>query len=280
MNPITEISRRFAFVLVFALATFGSAFGQQPVSASVDDHEGGGAAVFSEMERSAIEMIVTDYLVKNPSVIREAMQALELQEQREAELRIAESLRANEQQLFADADSPVAGNAAGDVSVVVFLDYNCGYCRSTLPHLQSIAESDPGVRIIFKEFPILGMQSHTAALAALAAKRRGKYLEFHNELLVAEAAGEGSIREISQKLGLDFARLQKDMADPELADQINRNLQLAASLSINGTPAYIVGDQLIPGALNLESLKTFIGIARAKAEQNSVPANPAVGGKK
>ncbi|MCO6512074.1 MAG: DsbA family protein [Aridibacter famidurans] len=280
MKPLSVISRRFFFVFVIALAAFGSAFGQQPVSATIEDQPGRGPDVFSGMERSAIEKIVSDYLVRNPSVIRDAMQALEIQEQREKELRISESLKANRQQLYADPDSPVAGNAAGDVSVVVFLDYNCGYCRSTLPHLQSIADSDPGVRIIFKEFPILGMQSHTAALAALAAKRQGKYLDFHNELLTTDSTGEGSIRQISQRLGLDFERLQKDMADPELSDQIRRNLQLAASLSINGTPAYIVGDQMIPGALDLESLKTFIAIARAKAEQNSGPVGPSVEGKK
>lgn len=280
MKPVSAISLRFAFVLVFVLSMIGSGIAQQPVSATIEDQEGTGPTVFSGLERSAIEKIVSDYLVRNPSVIRDAMRALELQEQREEELRIAESLKANRQQLYSDPDSPVAGNAAGDVSVVVFLDYNCGFCRSTLPHLQIIAESDPGVRIIFKEFPILGMQSHTAALAALAAKRQGKYLEFHNQLLAADAAGEGSIREISRDLGLDFERLQKDMADPELLDQVNRNLQLAASLSINGTPAYIVGDQLIPGALDLESLKRFIAIARAKAEQNSRPVDPSAGGKK
>ena len=132
-----------------------------------------------------------------------------------------------------NAADPVAGDSAGDVSIAVFFDYACGYCRSTLPGLKTLIESDPRVRIVYKEFPILGPNSRTAALAALAAGRQGKYIEFHHKLLSSRDLSDQGIKAIAMELGLDHAQLMRDMADPVFAGLITTNAALANELDIN-----------------------------------------------
>ncbi len=219
-------------------------------------------ATSAENDVEAIEKIVRNYLMKNPVVIREAMQALQAQELKEKQERAASQMKELRSEILSDPGSPIGGNAKGDISIVVFFDYNCGYCKQTLPQLQSISEKDPLVRIVFKEFPVLGPQSTFAAKAALAAARQGKYVEFHHALMTAENTDEDSIKSISKTLGIDYTKLQKDMADPQIDEQITRNQRLAGSLDINGTPAYIIGDQIIPGAIDSESLANILAAQR------------------
>jgi protein-disulfide isomerase len=233
-------------------------------------------ATSAENDVEAIEKIVRNYLLKNPAVIREAMQALQAQELKEKQERAANTVKEFRSDILSDPGSPVAGNTAGDVSIVVFFDYNCGYCKQTLPQLQTISEKDPLVRIVFKEFPILGPQSTFAAKAALAASRQGKYVEFHNALMTAESTDEDSIKSISKTVGIDYSKLQMDMSDPQIDEQIIRTQRLAGSLDINGTPAYIIGDQIIPGAIDAESLIRFITIER-KNLKDSIAVKNAVG---
>ncbi len=211
---------------------------------------------------AAIETIVRNYLLKNPVVIREAMEALQALELKEKRERAAEAMKELKSEILSNPGSPVGGNANGDISIVVFFDYNCGYCKQTLPQLQTVVEKDPQVRIVFKELPVLGPQSWFAAKAALAAGRQGKYVEFHHALMTAEATDENAIKSISKALGIDYSRLQKDMADPQIDEQINRNQRLAGSLDISGTPAYIIGDQIIPGAIDAASLANILDAQR------------------
>jgi len=224
----------------------------------------------AENNVEAIEKIVRNYLMKNPAVIREAMQALQAQELKEKQERAANQMKELRNEILSDPGSPVGGNAKGDVSIVVFFDYNCGYCKQTVPKLQSISEKDPLVRIVFKEFPVLGPQSMFAAKAALAASRQGKYIEFHNALMTAESTDEDSVKNISKTLGIDYSKLLKDMADPQIDEQITRTQRLAGSLDINGTPAYIIGDRIIPGAIDAESLTNILA-----AERQAVAKAPA-----
>lgn len=223
-------------------------------------------------DTEAIEKIVRDYLLKNPAVVREALQALQAQELKEKQERAANQMKELRSEILSDPGSPVGGNAKGDISIVVFFDYNCGYCKQTVPKLQSVSEKDPLVRIVYKEFPVLGPRSMFAAKAALAAARQGKYFEFHKALMTAEITDEDSIKNISKTLGVDYSKLQKDMADPQIEDQITRTQRLAGSLDINGTPAYIIGDQIIPGAIDAESLTNILAAERqalAKAATNA-----------
>lgn len=213
--------------------------------------------------KQAIEKIVREYLLENPEVLREAMQALQAKEEKAKSELIAKNLKTLKSEIYSDQDSPTVGNSKGDVSVVVFFDYNCGYCRKTLPNLEHLTANDKSLRIIYKEFPIMSPQSEVVARAALAANRQGKYLEFHKALLETEAVGEEAVRMISEKLNLNAEQFQKDMHDAKIAEALSRNARLATSLEIAGTPAYIIGDQIIPGAIDTDSLSQIITAARA-----------------
>jgi protein-disulfide isomerase len=221
-------------------------------------------APVSQQQRETIENIVREYLLRNPSIIREAMQALQVQEEKEKQQRAANNLKELKSDLYSDPDSPMAGNPKGDVTIVVFFDYNCGYCKSTLPALQTLLSKDRSLRIVYKEFPILGPESQVAAQAALAAHRQGKYGAFHQRLLESARASNHTIKSISARLGLNYATLLKDMADPKLQESLDRNIRVASALDISGTPAFIIGEQIIPGAIDLDSLAKAVSAERAK----------------
>ncbi len=172
------MSTTFLFLLIVTAAISGHGQARQAAVAGTVTATSPSTPMSNDTE--AIEKIVRNYLLKNPAVIREAQQALQVQEQKEREERAANTMKELSNEIFSDPGSPIGGNAAGDVSVVVFFDYNCGYCKKTLPQLQALTQKDSLVRIVFKELPILGPQSLTAAKAALAAGRQGKYIEFHN----------------------------------------------------------------------------------------------------
>ena len=233
----------------------------------------------SSKERKSIELVVREYLLTNPSIIREAMQALDAQERSQKQEKIAETMRSFQKEIFHDPDSPVLGNPKGDVSVVVFFDYNCGYCKSTLPALSEVIAKDPSLRVVYKEFPVLGAQSQVAAQAAMASAKQGKYAAFHDALMKSAAADEATIKSISERLGMNYEKLQKDMLDPALNRALARNLKLADSLGVNGTPSYIVGNQIIPGAIDAVSLTQLIASERA-AQAQPKPAGKDVGGMK
>lgn len=253
-------SRAILFVFVTFAAT--SILGLSPAEAQVKTVPATDAVTTEQ--RETIEKIVKEYLLKNPTVIRDAMQALQAQEEKEKRELAAKTMKKLKSEIYADADSPVIGNPRGDVAIVVFFDYNCGYCRKSLTELQGLLDRDPMLRVIYKEFPILGPQSQVAATAALAAKRQGQYIAFNKALLEADGAGDAMIKGVSDKLKLNYAKLQQDMSDPKVGLEIERNIKLAAALDINGTPAYIVGDQIIPGAIDMTSLATMIAAERAK----------------
>jgi protein-disulfide isomerase len=212
----------------------------------------------------SLDSAIRDYLLRNPEVIREAMQALQLKEVTQKQLAAAENLKRLSTEIYSSPDSPVAGSEKGDVSVVVFYDYFCGYCRKSLPALQSLVAKDSSVRVVFKELPILGPQSFVAAKAALAAQRQGQFAQFHQALLESDSASDEAIKSISEKLSLDYQKLQGDMNDPEIAAMLDRNQKLAAALNIEGTPAYLVGGQIIPGAIDSESLLKIVASERSK----------------
>lgn len=280
-NNLRSKSNISAAILFFSIAITGvvSSAGQSgPVMAeqinAVDT-----PMKAKSLDTEAIERTVRDYLLKNPGVIREAQIALQAQEQKEREDRTAKTVQNHRREIFSDPGSPSSGNLLGDVSIVVFFDYNCGYCKKTLPHLQALSQKDALVRLVFKELPILGPQSFTAAKAALAAGRQGKYVEFHNALLSAENTTDGTIRSIAKTLGINYLRLEKDMADPRIEEQIRLNSNLAGLLGIDGTPAYVIGERIIPGAVDLDSLIRFVAIERRKPIDKLTTENRVVGSK-
>ena len=208
-------------------------------------------------QRQVIESVIEDYLLRNPIIIRQAINALRAKEENTKKARISEALKTHEQQIFRDETSPVGGNPKGDITLVEFFDYNCGYCKKAATTLKAVVEKDPNIRVVYKEFAILGPESATAARAALAAHRQGKYIEFH-EGLMAEEANESNILALVKSLGMDYSRFRKDMGRSDIEAILQKNYQLANILGITGTPVFVIGDQIIPGAVSEEALQRAI----------------------
>ncbi len=220
--------------------------------------------VASSMPKDEFERRVRSYLLEKPEVLREAIEKLRERDAsaRNRELQAVIKSRADE--LYNDPTSPVGGNPKGDVTLVEFFDYNCPYCRRVAPVMDKAEASDGKLRIVYKEFPILGQNSMFAALAALAADRQGKYLPFHKALMAAKSgATPSSVMTIAEKTGLDLGRLKTDMKDPKIKATIERNIALAQALRINGTPGFVVGNEIIRGAIEFEALTAYINRARA-----------------
>ncbi len=206
---------------------------------------------------------VRDYLLANPEVIVEAMQTLEARRQQAEESEAQSVLDARVDDVFNDPESPVGGNPDGDVTMVEFFDYNCPYCRQVAPVIIDAEADDPELRIVYKEFPILGPGSIFAAKAALAAARQGRYVEFHKAMMNASGrVDEALTLSIAEEAGLDIERLKQDMKDPAVQAEIDGNIELAQALRINGTPAFVIGDEILRGATDLETMTGLIEEAR------------------
>ncbi|MEK6709105.1 MAG: DsbA family protein [Nitrospinota bacterium] len=211
-----------------------------------------------------IEKIVRDYLLKNPEVIAESIAALERRREEAQAAAAQQALAQHQGPLYNDPDAPVAGNPQGDVTIVEFFDYRCGYCRKVHPVVERVLQKDAKVRLVLKEFPILGPPSVLAARAALAARAQGKYLEIHKILMTEGGSfSEEDILKAAASAGLDAERLKKDMASPEVEKILQKNHALASALNIRGTPAFIVGKRLIPGALEEADLASLVQETRA-----------------
>jgi protein-disulfide isomerase len=225
---------------------------------------GGRLALFtSGMPQEEFDRRVHDYLINHPEVIVEAVQGIQARQQRADLTEAQEALKARSDEIFRDFNSPVGGNEQGDVTLVEFFDYNCPYCRKMAPVLIDVEKADPQLRIVFKEFPILGPGSEFAARAALASQRQGRYEAFHHALMATkEKVNDESVLTTAAQVGLDVERLKADMQDPSIQVAIDRNMALAAALRINGTPGFIVGEQILRGATELTVLQGMIAQAR------------------
>ncbi len=221
---------------------------------------------FSTDQIEGIENIIRSYLMQHPEVLIESLTVYQ-QRQRQAEvLRQHQSVIDQRPALFADPDSPVIGNPDGDIVMVEFFDYRCPYCRRVVGPVREIIESDGNISVVMKEWPILGPQSVQAARAALAAVSQGKYEEFHFALMTEPGdMSDAHIRSVARAVGLDVKRLERDMKSDEIDEMLRRNRDLASTLGIRGTPAFVIGDTLVPGALDLNELRRLVAQLRAEA---------------
>ena len=233
--------------------------GASSVSAHASSH-----TVFSTEETAEIERIAREYIRNNPEIILEAIRQIE-QRRRLAEAeQVQRQIALDREALVNDAGSPVGGNPDGDVTVVEFFDYRCPYCKAVAPRLAELLRKDAGIRFVYKEWPILGPVSVVGARAALAAWKQGKYVEFHDRLMgVSGQLSQPRVFEIASEIGLDLERMRKDMASDEVAGILKRNAELASRLKISGTPAFVIGDVLVPGAVSLEELESLVSEARS-----------------
>jgi len=206
-------------------------------------------AAFSEDQKAAIGDIVKDYLLKHPELLVEVQSALDAKLEKEQAEKLKTFMSQNAKEIYRSPGASMAGAADGDITVVEFFDYNCGYCKRGMPEVQKLIQNDKKVRVVFKELPILSKGSEEAARVALAAKRQGKYWEFHQAMLANKGqANEASSLKVAEGLGLNAEKLKSDMNSAEVTDELERMKALAKKMGINGTPHFLVGDKSIPGA--------------------------------
>jgi protein-disulfide isomerase len=210
---------------------------------------GSAASAFTPEQRRELSAIIKEILVNNPEILLEAQNALEAKMDKIQAERMAVAIKEHAGELFRPTASPIVGNVNGDVPVIEFFDYNCGYCKKAFGDVAKLVDKDKKVRVILKEFPILAKGSEEAAKVALAAKMQGRYWEFHRAMLQSQGqANEASALKVAERLGLDMARLKKDMASAEVQKEIDSTRELATKMGIQGTPHFIVGDRIVPGA--------------------------------
>ena len=223
------------------------------------------AQAADELPKAEVEQIVRDYLMREPEIIMQAIEELQRRRDMAAGEQQRDQIVANRQSLVADPRDPALGNPDGDVTLVEFFDYRCGYCRGMMDTLDELVDSDPDLRMVMKEFPILGPESLLAAKAALAADRQGAYAAVHFALMAADRIDDATIRRIAADNGLDVDQLLADMESEPVLTHIQDNIRLAQSLGISGTPSFVVGDTLLPGAVPLAALNEHIGAERSAA---------------
>jgi len=223
------------------------------------------AAEFTAEQRQAIEGIIRDYLQKNPEALLDALQAAEDKVKGEAHDKASAALTARRHEVLDDPDTPVAGNPQGNASLVEFFDYRCPYCKQVEPSLEALLTSDRQLRFVYKEYPVLGPESVTAAKAALAARKQDKYDAMHHGLMALKGQiDDAAVFKVAGSVGLDVERLKRDMAAPDIDRMLKANSNLATALDIRGTPGFVIGSEIVPGAISLEALKQLIDTARKK----------------
>ena len=219
------------------------------------------------LDEARVRELVLETIRQNPEIVLEAVSILE--QRQAAEKADAQNLVLSSQKelLERDPNAPVLGNPEGDVTVVEFFDYNCPYCRRAMPQVQGLMDGDANVRLVYREWPILGEGSVFAAKAALAARVQGKYEEFHWAMMGMNGrAEEASVMRIAAAIGLDVDQLRQDMESAEVAEHIATSMRLSQSLGFNGTPSFVIGPSLIPGFVEQSQLEDYVALARAEAD--------------
>lgn len=216
------------------------------------------AAPIDVKDRQAVEEVVREYILNHPEILPQAMQNLQARENAKA----LASVRGDLETPFAGA---IIGNPDGAVTLVMFTDYACGYCRQSVPEVDALVKAHPDLRVVVRELPIIAPASEDAARWALAAAMQGRYDAFHQAMFAAGQPGTASIEAAARVAGLDIDRARKASADPKIDQEIARNMEMARKLGVNGTPSWIVGEQILSGAVGRDTLGKAIDEARSQA---------------
>ena len=226
------------------------------------------AQSFTPDQRGEIERIVKEYLLSHPELLQDVMAELEKRQAAADTEKHQSAIKEYSDAIFASPRQVTLGNAQGDVTVVEFFDYNCGYCKRALSDMMELLKTDGKLRFVLKEFPVLGDGSVQAAQVAAAARMQDKsggkkYLEFHQKLLGGRGeADKARALAVAKETGFDVARIEKDMTSEEVKAQIEESFKLAEALGLNGTPSYVVGREVLVGAVGLNTLKEKVNTAR------------------
>ena len=224
------------------------------------------AQSFTDTQRGDIEAIIKSYLVSHPEVLEEAMNELTKRQAAAETQKHEESIAKNASLIFDSSRGVTLGNKNGDVTFVEFFDYNCGYCKRAMSDMLDLMKNDPKLKVVLKEFPVLGDGSVEAAKVAVAVRMQDptgqKYLDFHQKLLGGRGpADKARAMAAAKEAGLDTAKIEKDIASPEVKATNEENFQMAEEMGLNGTPSYVIGRQIVIVAVGLDCLKEKIGIA-------------------
>jgi len=222
-----------------------------------------GASPFSQKQQDAIDRRVREYILENPEIVMQAVQILRDRQEQQAQDARRQGVKQYAEALRDPGPLPVLGNPDGDVTIVEFFDYRCPYCRQVANLALETAKADGNVRVVYKEYPILGPDSELAARAAIAAAMQGRYAEFHKALMnEVQTVNKDSVMRLADMMGLDVAQLKADMESEKATEAIQRTRQLGQQLQINGTPAFVVGTEVAPGAISKQKLQQMIAQAR------------------
>jgi protein-disulfide isomerase len=247
------IRSRIAFAAAVSLALAGAA----PAVAQS----------FSADQREEIGKIIKDYLLTHPEVMQDVMAELEKRQQSTDAEKHRAAVVENKATLFSSPHQVVLGNPQGNVTMVEFFDYNCGFCKRAMTDMLDLIKTDNNLKFVLKEFPVLGEGSVEAARVAVAARMQDangkKYIEFHQKLLGSRgAADKMRALAVAKEVGFDMPRLERDMGSDEVKKTIEENMKLAEALGVNGTPSYVVGEEVVIGAVGLDTLREKISAER------------------
>jgi protein-disulfide isomerase len=251
---------------VAAIAMLGFGFIAGKPQAIAEDAAPAVEMAQAQLDKTEIEKIVRDYLVANPEILVEMQAALDAKEKEEQRIAHLETIKEAKTEIFNASYDGVVGNPDGKVTIVEFYDYNCGFCKRAQEDMIELTKSDPELRFVLKEFPILGPDSQKAHVVSMAfrALMPEKYGDFHNQLLGGQGrAGEAAAIKIALSLGVDEAKLREEMKNPAINEAFAKTYDLANKLSITGTPSYVVGNEVVYGALGRDVLSQKIEIAKA-----------------
>jgi protein-disulfide isomerase len=226
----------------------------------------------TEAQRAEVVEVLRRALREDPSILRDAVAAMQEAEDRDRSAAGRAAIVAQADALFADAAAPTRGNPRGDVTIVEFFDARCGFCKQMHPALEALLRRDGNVRVVMKDLPVLGPNSMLAARALLASHRQGRYAALQDALLTLRGEPtEAVLQDVARRIGLDWARLRREMDDPAIARRIEANTRLAQSLGIQGTPALVIAGPagpaaatLVPGAVDLAQLERLVAEARTR----------------
>jgi protein-disulfide isomerase len=226
-------------------------------------------ATLSDAQKKSVEQIVRDLLTKSePDIVVQGLEAYQKKQEEKQKSEAVEALTKNKDRIYKDPNSPVLGNSKGDVTIVEFFDYQCGYCKMAHDEVKKLMAEEKNVKFIHKQFPILGESSTVASKYAMASVKQGKYEKFHSALMGHKGQlSESTILDIAKTAGLDVDKLKKDYADASIAKMVEESRQLGVDLGVRGTPMFIIGDKTYPGALQLDALKAAVAEARTAAKK-------------
>ena len=224
-------------------------------------------AAMTPEQKEEIEQLIADYLEQNPEVVINAIHVWQ-QKQEAAEAALQKETIAELYKEVAHTNSPSWGNPDGKTVIVEFSDYNCPYCKRVFPEVHKLVKDDGDIRVVMKELPVLGPGSEYAAKAALAARKQGKYQAFHDEMMTSGArVSRDGVNKVARRIGMDLEQMQKDMDSSETRQELAKNQLWAERLGITGTPAFVIGDELVPGAIDGATMKRLVEAARKNGQE-------------